>query len=499
MHRGSQLASFYPDLKRHSTSPIVRQLYVCLRGAIASGVLAPGLRLPSTRSASREWRVSRGVITEAYDMLIADGFAFGRHGSGTYVSQFIAVLGNTEKPRPNDASTLTTRTISRAAEALLSSPLRYANMEQLPFVTGRGAHDERTARILKRIASRHVCFARDHYENSQGDPALRSAIATHLVVSRGVRCNAEQIFITSGAQQAVDIITRVLVTPGEAAVIEDPCYTPIRHTLTLNGIQTLNMPVDNDGIITDNLKDISRKPAAIYVTPLHQCPTGGALSPTRRQELLRFAREAGCWIIENDCDSEFWYDGRSIEALQGLEGADCVVYVGTFNSALFSNLRIGYLVAPNSLFDALSAVRPTMDRSPPSFQQRVIADFLNEGYFPEHIARLRESYRNSRDLLIEFLRERCGEFLSVTKPARGIHLTASSTGRWQDDIAFSHFAKQQGVITIPVSPMQSVGQADKLIFGFSGLSPAAADAGTRRLANVFTRYHGLRSHRGTNG
>lgn len=485
MHK-RRIVSFSPDLKPNSTAPAVRQLYASLRDAIVSGALAPGLRLPSSRLAARDWGISRGVVTEAYGMLIADDFAFGRRGSGTYVSS----SRTRSKPQrlPDDSSEAIERSVSRAAETLRSFPVRHPDVGKLPFVIGRIAHDERTARLLKRIADRYTRFVMDHCNDNRGDSALRSAIATYLTFSRGIRCCAENIFVTCDAQQALDMVTRVLVSPGETAVVEDPSHPSVRLTLTLNSVRALNVPVDEDGIIIERLAGIDPRPRAIFVSPSQQYPTGATLAPARRMELLRFARQSGCWIIEADHHGELRYDRRQIEALQASD-SNLVVYVGLFSSTFPPGVRVGYFVVPYALVETFRTARLAVDLFPTLFQQRVIADLLNEGHFPDVVTRLRETYRESRDLLIGLLRERCGEFISVATPAQGIHLIASSTGHWRDDVAFSKFAGKQGVITTPVSPMQSTGTVNKLVLGFSGLTPTAADAGTHSLAKAFVKYY----------
>lgn len=294
--------------------------------------------------------------------------------------------------------------------------------------------------------------------------------------------------MTSGAQQAIYLTIRVLMSPGDTVILEDPCYPPARRAFVLNGARVIGAPVDKNGLITETL--IEQKmfiPAVIYVTPSHQYPDGSALPLTRRLQLLAFARDTQCWIIEDDYDSEFRYEGHPIASLQGLDTENRVIYIGTFSKALLPGLRVGYVIVPPDLVPAFSAVRPMLDRFPPSFQQRVIADFLNEGYFPAHLRRLRESYRASRDMLVDLLQHRLGDHLIVEPPEQGIHLTARSTGTWKNDKQFSECAHQKGVIVIPVSPMYiSAPTQDKLILGFSGLSEQEADVGTRLLVKAFS-------------
>lgn len=480
-------AGFQPKVDPSSPASLARQLYLAVREAVADGRLDAGQRLPSTRLASKEWKLSRGTIAEAYEILIAEGYAVARHGSGTYISS--GVSDGLVKPgeRKEPVAYLTSRTLSQAVTNVLTSGPSLEPQKALPFVTGRIAHDDRTAGLLNRIASRHMNYAFEGYGDIQGEPDLRAAIVAHLAVSRGVRCTPDQLFITAGTQQALDLAFRVLASPGDTVIVEDPCYPPARQCLTLNGAKIIGLPVDDEGVVTEPLTSGSvRPPALFYVTPSNQYPVGSVLSLPRRLELLSYARDHGCWIVEDDYDSEFRYDGHPIASLQGLDQASRVLYTGTFSKALLPSLRLGYLVVPADLVPVFRAVRPALDRCPPTFQQRVVADFLNEGYFPAHLRRLRERLRSSRDLLVNLLTERTSEHLAVVLPDQGINLTARSTGTWNSDTAVSEAALKKGVVVMPLSRM-NVASSDtsRLMLGFSGLSEQEADVGTRILAKLF--------------
>lgn len=478
-------AGFRPSVDPSSPASLARQLYLALREAIADGRLDAGQRLPSTRLAAGEWRLARGTVSEAYDILIAEGYAVARHGSGTYIASGsqdgFPKAGERKEPAPCSSS----RAISLAVTRVLTSGPSLARQKPLPFVTGRIGHDERTAGLLNRIAGRHINYAFDGYGDIQGEPALRAAIVAHLSVSRGVRCAAEQVFITAGTQQALDLAFRVLASPGDSVIVEDPCYPPARQCLVLNGAEIVGLPVDQQGLMTEKLGALP-PPALFYVTPSNQYPVGAVLSLPRRLELLSYAREHGSWIVEDDYDSEFRYDGHPIASLQGLDQANRVLYTGTFSKALLPSLRLGYLIVPPDLVPVFRAIRPALDVCPPTFQQRVVADFLGEGYFPAHLRRLRERLRTSRDLLASLLQDRLSEHLAVVLPEQGITLTARSTGTWTSDMAVSKAALEKGVVVMPLSRMNvATSDTSRLLLGFSGLSEQEADTGTRLLAEVF--------------
>jgi len=485
LRRESAAAGFLPDIDPSSSVPVVRQLYLQLRDGIVAGVLQPDHRLPSTRTASSEWSLSRGLIAEAYEMLIAEGYAEGRHGSGTYVAAGLPPMPSGSTGTREAADNSARRGISTAARLAMRTDL--APPAQVAFATGRVIHDERTAGLLKRLAHRHIDYASDRYRDPQGELSLRQAVAAHLAASRGVRCDPSQIFITSGTQQALDFAIRVLVSPGETVMIEDPCYPPARLAFLLNGAAITGLPVDGEGLITGHLSLYDGpSPAAIYVTPSHQYPSGSALPLARRLELLSFAQARGSWIIEDDYDSEFRYEGHPIASLQGLDATRRVIYAGTFSKALLPGFRVGYLIVPDDLVAAFRAVRPIIDRFPAPLHQLVVADFLNEGYFPAHLRRLRESHRAARDNLALLLKDRLSEHLIAPVPEQGIHYTVRSTGTWTDDRTLAEAALKGGVVVIPVSPMHvSASSEPCLLLGFSGLTAAEADVATARLAKVF--------------
>lgn len=485
LRRESAAAIFLPTIDTGSFTPAVRQLYLQLRDGIISGMLQPGHRLPSTRAASQEWSLSRSLIAEAYEMLIAEGYAIGRHGSGTYVASGLPLMKVINGETHKKAEASKRRGISVAAMRAMHMDL--TPPRQVAFATGRVIHDKRTASLLKRLTYRHIDYASDRYRDPQGEVTLRCAIAAYLAASRGVRCEPEQIFITSGTQQALDFAIRVLVSPGETVMLEDPCYPPAQLAFVLNGAEINGLPVDDKGLVTHNLSAYDGKsPAAIYVTPSHQYPSGSALPLARRLELLAFAEERGSWIIEDDYDSEFRYEGHPIASLQGLDSTRRVIYVGSFSKALLPSLRVGYLVVPEDLISAFRAVRPIIDRFPPPLHQLVVADFLNEGYFSAHLRRLRENYRASRDNLALLLKERLSDHLITPVPEQGIHYTVKSTGTWHDDRALAKAALRGGVVVIPVSPMYIATVPEpRLLLGFSGLTLKEAEVATARLVKVF--------------
>jgi len=237
------------------------------------------------------------------------------------------------------------------------------------------------------------------YQDAQGYPPLRETIASHIGITRGVHCSPEQIILTAGSQGALDLVARVLLDPGDLAWVEDPGYSGARGALLAAGATLVPVPVGQEGIDVEAGRQLCRDARLTVVTPSHQFPTGVTMSLSRRIALLEWAREAQAWIVEDDYDSEYRFSGRPLEALQGLDNARCVVYIGTFSKVLFPSLRLGYLVAPTELLKGLIAARRLIDVHRPLLEQMALTDFIAEGHFARHVRlHLGKLPRRSRDI-----------------------------------------------------------------------------------------------------
>jgi GntR family transcriptional regulator/MocR family aminotransferase len=467
-------------IDRTSQASIGRQLYFALRDAIVSGRMPAGARLPSTRAAAGLWGLSRGVVVEAYETLLSESYVVGHHGSGTFVSA--DVPGRPERARRTARATARSD-ISSAARSVIGNAL-LAPQRQVPFATGRAAPDDRTRAVLKRLGHRHLDALSDHYRDPQGEERLRGEVVTYLAAARGVRCDPDRVFITSGSQQAIDLAIRTLIDRGDSVAIEEPGYPPARLAFTAGGARLVPIPVDPNGINVDLLAERPEPIRAVYVTPSHQYPTGTVLSMARRLALIDWAAAKGAWILEDDYDSEFRYDDRPLAALQGVDEHDRVIYLGTFSKALLPGLRLGYLVVPPELVPAVRAMRVLLDRFPAPFHQLVVADFLGEGHFSSHLRRLRESYRASRDMLVTLLREQFTDqpSIGIEVPMQGVHLlTRLPPG--SDDVSTAQAARRSGVSVLPISPMHLAPPVSYgLLLGFSALHGEDAGPAVRRLA-----------------
>jgi len=339
--------------------------------------------------------------------------------------------------------------------------------------------------IWARLVARHArqsLQAVSFYQRVQGYAPLRQAIATHIGMTRGVHCSPEQIILTTGAQGALDLVARVLLDPGDPAWVEDPGYSGARGALLAAGAKLVAVPVDEQGIDVDAGRQLSPEARLAIVTPSHQFPTGVTMNLSRRLALLEWSREAHAWIVEDDYDSEYRFSGRPLEALQGLDRAGRVLYIGTFSKVLFPSLRLGYLVAPPELLKGLIATQRLIAVHLPLLEQMALADFMAEGYFARHVRRMRQLYRERRNALVDALKRELGKRLEVTVPEAGMHLVVWLPSGMSAQ-AVAHRAAAYGLPILPISQfsLRSL-QRDGLLLGFASASPQELRAGAQTLA-----------------
>jgi len=467
------------QLDRANGRPLSRQIYMQVRSAVLSGALRAGTRVPSSRVMAERLGVARASVVSAYEQLLAEGYVESRRGSGTFISNGVAGL--------TDARRRAQRAIKRAA--IVTSARAFPDFERSavqgdarPFNTGRTLIDARTAETWRSLTHRAVrrLGADDlGYADPAGLMELRTNICEYLRVARAVRCEPDQVVITAGTQQAIDIAIRILLAPGDEVWVEDPGY-PLTHAqLLLAKVRPHAIPVDEEGLIVDAGRRTAPRSRAVFVTPSHQFPTGVAMAMARRLELLAWARESGAVIVEDDYTSEFRYSGPPLASLQGLADSEQVIYVGTLNKALFPGLRIGYAVVPSSLLRAFVGARYLIDRQPATLQQAVVSEFMQQGHFAAHIRRMRALYREQRDALAEVLTRRAAGRLDVSLPDQGMHLIAYLRDG-SSDTAIETEARRDGLIVRAISRFyRKARPRPGLMLGFSGfprqlIVPAAA-------------------------
>ncbi len=322
------------------------------------------------------------------------------------------------------------------------------------------------------------------YGANTGYAPLRRAIAEYLGAARGARCTPDQVIITSGSQDALNLATLLLLNPGDAVWMEDPGYRGARAALLTAGAQIVPVPVDHEGLHVE--AGIALRPDArmAYVTPSHQYPMGVTMSLTRRLALIDWAKRANAWIVEDDYDSEYRYRGRPLSSLQGLDDANHVLYIGTFSKVLFPALRIGYLVVPEVLVDGFRAVLRTMQHHLPGIEQAVLTDFIVEGHFARHIRQMRQLYAERQQFLLESVRQELGDQLSIGLTEAGLHVTGLLASG-VDDLAVAASAGRIGIEAPALSSysLRSISRGG-LVLGYAGLSTSKIKVGVQGLGKA---------------
>ncbi|MFC3651776.1 PLP-dependent aminotransferase family protein [Dyella humi] len=474
------------DLPERGSRQRLAALHGQLRAAILDGRLKAGLRLPATRVVADALGVSRNTVVAAYDLLLSEGYIVARRGAGNFVADLAA-------RRP----VVPAKTLADRNERRLAPYWRHIDTMPAPMELGAftcdfrlGIPDSRSFpyevwRRLSARALRHLSNAAPLYGHPQGSPALREAIARHISFARAVACERDDVIVTNGAQQAFDLLARVLVTPGRTVLaVEDPGYPPLQEVFRAADAKVVGVPVDEEGLVVDKLPDDTN---VIYVTPSHQFPLGVLMSPRRRMALLDFARSRGAVIIEDDYDSEFRYSGRPLDALQTLDRDGVVCYVGTFSKCLFPTLRIGYAVAPPWLRVALANAKYQADWHGNVMAQDALAAFVAEGHLVRHVRHMRKIYAERRDILLDALKRHGDGRLHVYPSDAGLHLAV----RLPDSVDATQLAKRAAAVGIRLETLNSCAldsaAVNGLAFGFGMIDAQRIDEGIRRLVQLLDR------------
>ena len=482
------------------SGPLFQRIYEGLRGAILEGRLAAGARLPSSRTLASDLGVSRTTILLAFDQLLAEGYVTGRVGSGTYVASELpdtalraAGDGAAARPARERARRLSEYGERLGAEIVLPPPrpgaVRYDFRYGLPPVE-EFPHD-----TWRRILARRLRLASIRslqYGPPEGHGPLREAIAGYLARSRAVNCTPEQVLVVNGSQQALDLVTRVLVDPGDAVVVEEPHYQGARTVFQAAGARLVAVPVDAEGLDAAAIPDTGLRTRIAYVTPSHQFPSGGVMTLARRLALLSWAERAGAYVLEDDYDSEYRYCGRPLESLQGLDRAGRVIYTGTFSKVMFPSMRVGYIVPPEPLVETFTKAKWLADRHSPTLEQEALAEFISEGHFERHLRRSRTRNAARRAALLGALDEQFGDRVGIEGANAGIHVIA-----WLRDMPFSGVgdfverARAEGVGIYSVAPYYlDPPERAGLLLGYASLSERDIREGIARLARVYENSRG---------
>jgi GntR family transcriptional regulator/MocR family aminotransferase len=431
-------------LDRAGRPPLHRQLSQRLREAILAGQFPPGTRLPSTRILATELGVSRTTALAAYEQLRDEGYLDGRVGAGTTVADLTGPLAaqpparGPVAPAPFPARAtgspagagpaLSARGAAVAASRWRLRPEIGPGRERpRAFPLGLPALDAFPRQLWTRVLTRRARRSLGDllgYQDPAGYRPLREAIAAYLGLARGVRCGPDQVLVVSGAQAGIDLAARLLLDPGDPVWVEDPGYYGARGALIGAGARLVPVPVDAGGLDLGAARRRQPDARLAYVTPSHQFPVGVTMSLGRRLDLLAWAEAAGGYVLEDDYDSEYRYVGPPLPALQGLDRAGRVVYVGSFSKVLFPSLRVGYLVVPDGLVDAFAAAQRFGEVNVPALEQAALADFIGDGHLGRHVRRMRALYATRGRALIRAIRRQAPDTLEVRSAHAGLHLVA---------------------------------------------------------------------------
>lgn len=453
-----------------STEPMNKRLYRGIREAILDGAIAADSRLPASRDLAAELGIARNTVVHVYSQLLAEGYTRSRQGNGTFVNasvpdSYLASGRRLRQAREAQPGPALSPRGAAIVDGVSASPYQWgAFMPGVPDLT------EFPYKKFGRIFSalwRNPSPDLLTYAYGGGLPALREALAEHLALTRSIDCDPEQIIITEGSHQAIDLTTRILGDVGETAWVEDPGYWGARTILQANGLHTEHLPVDEEGM---RLPDtVGTPPRFIFVTPSHQYPLGPVMSLTRRRQLLAVARQFGSWIIEDDYDSEFRFSGRPIASLLGLEPDAPVIYMGTFSKTLYPGLRVGYLVLPKPLTAAFQAAHAELYREGHLMTHAALATFISEGHYAAHIRRMRMLYGRRRAMLVNLIERRLGpEWLHRDASMAGLHLVLTMPVD-MDDLRVVDVARSKGVLTRALSRyyVNEEGRRPGLLLGYA--------------------------------
>lgn len=459
------------------------QIYRQLLDAVLDGRLRSGERLPSTRALARRLDVSRNTVAVAYELLAAEGVLAGRAGAGSFVSAEPLRRGQARRA-PSGA--VLPRDVWRSIPAPMDRPRNAAAYDFSVGTPDPALFPFATWRRLVASEFRSSTAQSAIYGDPGGHAGLRAAIARHVGVSRAVRAVAHDVIVTQGAQQAFDLIGRVLISEGTCVAVEEPGYPYARLLFRSLNAHVVGVPVDDDGLEVDAIPANAR---LVYVTPSHQFPRGTVMSLHRRTALLAWAERRGAVVIEDDYDSEFRFDGRPLDPLQSLDRTGRVIYVGSFSKVLLPTLRLGFLIAPASLQPALLAAKQLADWHGELATQAALARFIDQGLLARHIRRVAREYASRHAQIADSVEHRFGRWLRLIPAAAGLHVAAEvGPGKSVDIVQAVQRAEERGVRVGTLADFYAGTPARAgLVLGYGAIPSSRIDEGIRHLAASFGR------------
>lgn len=478
----------HPTLERHL------RIQRALRALILEGVLPPSSKLPATRPLAKSLGVARDTVENAYVQLQRDGYIVRKEGSGSYVSDFIGanLSGATPTPLKTANITPTNPTLSQRGQQLLASGGIHDQQTPTPFATGLPETRSFPIDVWLRLHRKVIQNTPHHtllHGHPQGSEALRVAIATYLNLERGAKVSADNILILSSTRQALFLCAQLLVDADGAIFMENPGYFGARKAFEAAQAQVIPIPVDEEGLCVDQLTKQSHKARCVYITPSHQYPTGVTLSLARRLALIEWAQQQQGWIIEDDYDSEFHYDGLPTACIQGLDHYERTLYIGTFSKTLFPGLRIGYMALPKKLMPAMVAARSIMDGHTPESNQLTLARFMADGHYNAHVRMMRQLYAARKAAILQAIDTHLASIVTPIGPQKGggLLLACQLNPHYNEAETIAQAAKADivlpGLSRLYLGPNPQQGW----VLGYASLTPHEIDTTLQRLKQVLVK------------
>lgn len=457
-------------LDKTGSLPMHMQLTQQMRELIVDKRLSPGDRLPSTRAFAVELSVSRITVVTAFDQLISEGYAEAQSGSGTYVAQDIPDFGSTPLPAPK-----TERPKGAESPLVASARLGQPDLRAFPFAQWTKVFD---------AVWRHPADALQGTWPAFGALALRRSICRHLFQWRGLKCEPEQVVITSGISEAISLIAQCAVPPGAELFMEDPCLPRLRDVVARNGLRPRPVPVDNLGFDLDCARRISASAMGVLVTPSQQYPLGMTLPLARRIAILNWAQSVEGLVLEDDYDGEYRHEGDPVPALMSLDRFEVAIYIGSFSKTLFPGLRLGFVILPPRLIAPMQDTIKMRGSEAGQMLQPVVARFIDEGYFTSHLRKMRTLYRKRRDLMQNAIAEHATDIMRASASSSGMHTIAEVTVNMPDIKVAAH-AAQSGLAAWPLSSFFARAEKPKgLVLGFAAARDDKIATGVRQMVSA---------------
>jgi GntR family transcriptional regulator/MocR family aminotransferase len=482
-------------LGRQADLSLQEQIYRFIRDKVLSGTYATGTRLPSTRDLALDLQVSRTTVLLAYEWLMSEGYIETHKGVGTFVCRVVSEsVGNGSAPGhppdpargPEHAGPRPSVVVPREIPTLINTD---SDRAAIDFWYGRPDPRQFPLKAWRRLVMQKLSMPNPglaEYCGQAGDPDLREAISQHISTTRGFLAGPERIVITAGAQEALNIVSRLLIQQSTVVAIENPGYGSAAVLFRSYGAKLLPVPVDRDGISVDALDGVVGK--FVYTTPSHQFPTGAVMTLERRQALLAWAKSSNAYVVEDDYDSEIIYDRPPIAALAALDQHEHVIYIGSFSKAIGAGLRLGFLALPSELVPPAIAIKSMTSYGQPWLEQAVLASLIQEGTFRTHLRRIRTLYRLRRDTLVSELRRAFGERVEISGEDSGLHLVWTLPPDFPTADELSARAHRLGVgLYTParagaIEMGVATGPERRLLMGYSALTPAEIIVAVKKVA-----------------